>query len=305
MSLPKFACLNGKIVDWSDATIHAFSPVAKYGLGVFEGLRGYWNDQRDDLYLFRVKDHNERLLQSQTAMRFDDSADPEDLRSHLIELLRANNFREPVHIRMMVFLDGPGEMSATGPLGTVITALPRTAAGAEAPGINVQTSSWTRMPDMVMPARIKCNANYHNSRLALIQAKVDGYDAPLILNSRGKISEGPAMCFFLVRDGRLITPHITSDILESITRDTVLKIATERLNVVVEEREIDRSEVYISDEAFFCGTGAEITPIASVDRIPLGDGQVGPLTQRIRKLYSDLVHGISDYRSEWLTSVYK
>ncbi|ASP94019.1 branched-chain amino acid transaminase [Sinorhizobium meliloti] len=304
MTLPEFAYFNGKIVPWNDAKVHIFSPVAKYGIGIFEGIRGYWNPAEEQIYLFRLRDHLERYAFSQKAMRFDAGPSDEELTQALIDLCRANQFRTTVHIRMMAFIDEMGEMGATGPVGTAVTALPRATTKQVSAGASAQISSWMRMPDNVMPARIKCNANYHNSRLAVMQAQRDGYDVALLLNSRGKLSEAPAMCVFMVRDGQLITPGATSDILESITRQTVMEIAEEYLGLKTVERDVDRTELILAEEVFYCGTGAEITPVTSVDRIAVGSGEPGAITRRLQHLYLDLVTGDSKDHPQWRTAIY-
>ena len=155
-----------------------------------------------------------------------------------------------------------------------------------------------------MPLRVKCNANYNNGRLALIQARADGYEAAIMINTQGHVSEGPSMCMFMVRDGVPVTPSVTSGILESITRETLLHISREYLDLEPVEREIDRSELYAAKEAFFCGTGWEITPITSIDRLKVGDGQVGPVVRRLQEVYFDLADGKNPDHPEWRTPVY-
>jgi len=156
-----------------------------------------------------------------------------------------------------------------------------------------------------MPARVKCNANYHNGRLAMLQAKADGYGAPILLNKSGKVSERPSMCFFLVRDGRPITPSLTSDVLESITRSTILQLVREHMGVAPVERDVGRSELYAAEEAFFCGTGWEFTPITSIDGLPVGSGAVGPVVRRLQKIYFDVVEGRVPDHPEWRVPVYQ
>lgn len=304
MSSAEFAYINGEILPWNDAKIHVFSPVAKYGIGIFEGIRGYWNEHQEQLYLFRLHEHLNRYAFSQKAMRFDEGPSGGELTQALIDLCRANKFRTTVHIRMMAFVDGFGEMGATGPIGTAITALPRATTKQVSAGASAQISSWMRMPDNVMPARIKCNANYHNSRLAMMQAQRDGYDVAFLLNLRGKLSEAPAMCVFLVRNGELVTPSGTNDILESITRRTVIEIAEEYLQLKTVERDVDRTELILADEVFYCGTGAEITPVISVDRIPIGDGKPGPITAKLQEIYLSTVTGENGDHPDWRTGVY-
>ena len=304
MTPPEFAYQNGKIIPWNQATLHVFSLAGKYGIGVFEGIRGYWNEAEKQLYLFRLKEHLERYVYSQKAMRFDPGPGQAELTQALMDLCKANDIRTAAHIRLMAYLMNEGDMVETGPVGTVITALPRPQTIEAKKGASVQISSWMKMPDNTMPARIKCNANYHNARLATIQAKQDGYDTAFLLNSRGKLAEAVTMCVFLVRNGQLITPDTASDILESITRQTVMDMAGEYLGLETVERAVDRSELIAAEEVFYCGTGAEITPVTAVDRIPVGDGQPGDLTRKLQEIYLSLVTGTDPNHPEWRTPVY-
>ena len=304
MFLAKYVFLDGEIVPWDEAKVHVFSPIAKYAAGVFEGIRGYWNAEREEMYLFRLADHMARLHHSQAFMRFDEMIDGTRLMEKTVDLVRANEFRETIHIRVMVYVDGEGDVGARGPVGVAITAVPRPLPKKVVDGCSAQVSSWLRIPDHAMPPRVKCNANYNNGRLAMVQARTDGYDTALLINTRGKVSEGPSMCFFMVRDGVPVTPGVNSDILESITRRTVLDICGEYLDVEPVERDVDRSELYVAEEAFFCGTGWEITPITSFDRLTVGDGGVGPFVRRLQKVYFNLVEGKIPDHPEWRTPVY-
>ena len=305
MSLAKYVFMNGEIIPWDDARVHVFTPIAKYGTGVFEGIRGYWNAEDEEMYLFRLKEHMQRLHQSQSFMRFDEIVDGDDLIEKTIELIRANGFRETVHIRVVIHVEGEGDLASRGPVGTAITAIPRPLPKKVVDGCSAQVSSWLRIPDHAMPLRVKCNANYNNGRLALLQARADGYEAAIMLTTRGKVSEGPSMCFFMVRDGVPVTPNVTSDILESITRQTILEICREYLDLDPVEREVDRSELYGAEEAFFCGTGWEITPVTSIDQLPVGDGQVGPVVRRLQETYFNLAEGKIPDHPEWRTPVYR
>lgn len=305
MAKAKYIYFNEKIVPWEEAKIHIFSPVAKYGIGVFEGIRGYWNAGAREMYLFRLMEHMDRLMYSQTVMRFDRIIDEQKLIEGTIKLIRANELKENVHVRVQLYLDGEGDVSACGPVGIAITAVPRPVPKQVNTGIKSHVSSWIRISDLAMPARVKCNANYHNGRLAMLQAKNDGYDAPILLNQAGKVSEGPTMCFFMVRGGRIITPSLTNDVLESITRSTVLQLASEQNGMEPTERDVDRSELYAAEEAFFCGTGWEITPIISIDGLPVGSGVVGPVVRQLQKSYFDVVNGTVSAHSEWRTPVYQ
>ena len=304
MAKAKYVFFDGAIVPWDDARMHIFSPAVKYGAGVFEGIRGYWNDEQQQMFVFRLAEHLDRLRYSQMMMRFKDPIDGEQVALHTLELLRANEFRETVHIRPTVMVDGDGESSARGPLMLAISAVARPLPKRVSTGCSAQVSSWQRVSDRAMPMRVKAHANYNNARFAAIQASEDGYDTAIFLNDRGKVSEGPGMCLFIVRDGVPITPSITSDILESITRDTVLELFRARLGLKPVEREVDRSELLAAEEAFFCGTGWEITPLTSVDRMAVGTGEVGPITKAIQQIYFDTVHGRVDEYQSWRTPVY-
>ena len=293
---------NREFVPWNEARVHVFSPFAKYGAAVFEGIRAYWSEQRGRMLVFRLREHMERLEVSQRIMRFDEIAPADDLCAATIELVRRNSFRTPVHIRPTVYVDGDGGSSARGPIGTFITAVPRGTPERVHDGCTAQISSWERISDRSMPARAKANANYNNARFAGIQAGIDGYDAAIMLNSRGKVSEGQGMCVFLIRDGVAVTPSVTSDILESITRDTVLTLLG-GMGVDTAERDVDRSEFFAASEAFFCGTGWEITPINAVDGTAIGPGRPGPITRRLQQVYFDLVMGVTDDHPEWIAEV--
>jgi len=294
--------LNGEYIPWNQANIHVFSPAVKYGGSVFEGIRGYWNTEREKLYLFRLEEHMQRMEVSQKIMRFTEVASSDVMVEATIELMRRNNFRRSVHIRPTVYLDGIGGSSARGPIGRFITAIPRSTPKKVEVGCRAQVSSWERISDRSMPARAKSNANYNNARFAGIQASIDGYDAAIMLNSRGKVSEGQGMCIFMIRNGVAVTPSITSDILESITRDTVITLFTE-MGIEIQERDLDRSEFYDASEAFFCGTGWEVTPINDIDGAPVGDGKPGELTRKIQQAYFDLVMGAVEDKHGWLTEI--
>lgn len=293
---------NGKYVPWDEAKIHCFSPAVKYGAAVFEGIRGYWNPDQEKMYIFRLQDHMVRLELSQRIMRFEEVVSAREMCDATVEMMRRNAFKGSVHIRPTVYVDGYGESSAQGPIGRFITAVRRDTPRKVETGVKAQISSWQRISDNVMPARAKANANYNNSRFAGIQAKVDGYEAALLLNSRGKVSEGQGMCVFIVRKGVAITPSVTSDILESITRDTVITLLKDA-GVEVQERELDRSEFFDASEAFFCGTGWEITPLINVDGFPIGSGTPGQVTKEVQKRYFDAVMGRTEDTRGWLTAV--
>ena len=303
MERPKYIFLNDELVPWADAKVHVSTAAFKFGTAVFEGLRGYWNEKDQQMYLFQMAAHMKRLEFSQKFMRFEKIFDAAYVTQKTIELLRANEFRATVHSMTTVFVDGFGGPTVCGPIGLAITAAERGGPGLLDTGCTAQVSSWQRVPDNAMPMRVKCNANYQNGRLAGLQAKADGYDTAILLNARGKVAEGPGMCFFMVRDGVVITPHTSSDILESITRSTVLELLREA-GIETRERDIDRSELAAAEEAFFCGTAWEVTPVIAIDRLEVGRGEVGPLVRELQERFFAVAKGESADHPEWRTPVY-
>ncbi|MBF2759327.1 MAG: branched-chain-amino-acid transaminase [Ectothiorhodospiraceae bacterium AqS1] len=298
----RFIYLDDQILPWEDARVHVASVGFKFGAGVFEGVRGYWNADKKGLFLLQLEEHLKRLEFSQRFMRFDEILPAPYVGERALELLRANAFEENVHVMITAFVKGYGSPATTGPIGLSIVASPRKDIVWTKSGCTAHISSWQRVPDSAMPMRVKCNANYQNGRLATMQAQADGYDTAILLNGRGKVAEGPGMCLFMVREGKAITPPITSDILESITRSTVMQLC-EGLGIEVVEREIDRSELVAADEAFFCGTAWEITPIIAVDRLPVGNGEVGPVVRRLQERFFSITGARSEDAMEWLTPV--
>ena len=259
--------------------------------------------QTGQLALFRLEEHVRRLQIGMKILRFDQTYDIDYLRDCLTRLIRAIDPDDDVYIRLLVYIEGMGLLSTTGPVGFTAAVMPREHTKFVDEGMSLGVSSWHRLPDNASPPRIKCAANYHNARLTIFQAKADGYDGALMLTAEGKVSEAPIACFFMVRDGKLITPSRTSDILESITRDTILTRYRELTGREVEERVVDRSELYFADEAFLCGTGQEIVPVTSIDRLPVGNGNVGSLTRQLREDYFSIVRGTVPDHPEWRTLI--
>ncbi|HVL71582.1 MAG TPA: branched-chain-amino-acid transaminase [Beijerinckiaceae bacterium] len=304
MPTARWMCLDGTIVEYGDCMVHAFSGAVKYGAGVFEGIRAYWDEAERELNVFRLTEHVERLRFGMKVLRFEPVYDAAFLEDCLLRTLRANALREDTHIRMIAFLSGDDELPATGPVGLVIGAVPRPSAASVAKGIRVRVGSITRIADNALPPRVKATANYINNRAADLEARRDGYDGVIMLTPQGRVSEGAGACFFMVRDGVLITPDVTSGILESITRDTVIRIAQELYGLPVVERAVDRTELYAAQEAFWCGSGQEIVPILEIDRLAVGDGAVGPITRRLQQAYFDLVRGRRPEWPEWRRPVW-
>ena len=300
----KYILFNGEIIPYNEAKIHVMTPAVRYGANVFEGIRAYWNEKEEELYIFRLREHLSRLKNSAKMMRMDTDLDLMDVEP-VLRIIRANGIREDCHLRYHVYVDGSGNIYSRSPIGFYVIAVPLGRTKDIHHGIPVGVCFWVRTSDNAIPPRIKCVANYQNSRLAYLEALQNGYDSPLILTANGRVSEGPGAAFFLVRDGIPITPSITCDILESITRDTLIHVFKDKHGLHTQEREIARTELYVADEAFFCGSGWEITPIISIDGIPLDQGNVGPITKTIQKEYFDIVRGIDPSYPQWRTSVQK
>jgi branched-chain amino acid aminotransferase len=302
-SSSRYLYLNGKLLPYDEARIHVSSAAVKYGASVFEGLRAYWNARQGELYVFRLREHIDRLFGSLRLMRMEHAFTRDELASSILEVLRKNEVREDVHIRQSAYLEADAGLDVTGPVGLAVDARPHRVT--DKPGIGVGVSSWTRISDGAMPPRIKCSANYQNGRLAMLEARANGHEGALLLNTRGKLAEAPGACCFIVRGGVPITPPVTADILESVTRATILELCRKELGLTPDVRDVDRTEVYLAEEAFLCGSGWEITPLLSVDRLPLGDGAgPGPVTRAIKQCYFDVVRGEKAAYRSWLTPVW-
>ncbi len=299
-----FLSLNGRLVPWDDGRVHMLSPAFKYGACVFEGIRGYRAAEGDDVLIFRLKEHLDRLEFGMRVMRFDAPPSAAAMEAALIALIRANGSRGDMHIRLLVWVDGDGEQTATGPVGWGIGAIPRPDNPRVKQGVHVGVSSWMRTPDNAMPARLKVTANYNNGRLSGLQGKADGYDNVILLTAAGHVSESPSSCFFMVRDGVPVTPGLANDILESVTRATLMELLDDEFGLRTQERDIARTELYAAQEAFFCGSGGEIQPILSIDRLPVGKGEVGPVTKKLQEAYFAAVRGAAPGRAGWLTPVW-
>ena len=301
MWTPKLIMMNGELLPFAEAKLHPLSLAVTYATTVFEGLRAYHVPATGQFSLFRLDEHVRRLQAGMKLLRLDRTYDVEYLRTCLQRLIRANEPDSDVYVRLLVYVEGTGLMSTTGPVGFTAAAMPREKPKFAETGMSLQVSSWFRLSDNASPPRIKSTANYHNARLAALQAKADGYDGALMLTSGGKVSEAPIACFFMVREGQLITPETSSEILESITRATIITRYRELTGREVVQRVVDRSELYFADEAFLCGTGQEILPVTKIDRFPVGNGEIGPITRLVRDDYFKIVRGVCPDHPEWRT----
>ena len=300
----KLVTINGNLMPLKEAKVSITAPGLSYAALVFEGIRAYWNQEHKQLYIFRLEEHLNRFLNSMKLLKFIDYPSIQSIKSDIISNIQANKYQEDIYIRLQGYIDDWGEMAVRTPVSTSIVSYPRPRAIAFTEGKNFTISSWQRLDDNASPPRIKASANYLNSRLASIQAKESGYDGGIMLGPNGKVSEGPGGCIFLLRNGILITPNITSGILESITRDSILEIS-KKIKLKTETRDVDRTELYIADEIFYCGTGQEIMPILSVDKMLAGDGTPGKITKLLQHEFTEIVRGNNSNFENWITSTYK
>ena len=295
----------GKILNVNDAKINVLAPTSQFGLNVFEGIPCYWNEKKNQLYAFRLEEHYKRLMKSAKLLQMECRYTIAELKKALIDVVRANDYRENISVRQTLFVDGFGSWASEGPVEMFVAPIPRRNTSAEynKRGLNCCITSWQRISDNNLSPRIKCGANYINSRMGQREALRNGYDTCIFLNSSGKVSEGPGSCFFMLKDGKLTTPCLTDSVLESITRDTIKKLAREN-DIEVMERSIDRTELYTCDEAFLCGSAMEITPIYSIDRQSISN-EPGQVTDKLHKYYLDIVKGNCKQHFEWLSEIYE
>jgi branched-chain amino acid aminotransferase len=295
---------NGKFIPWDEARIHILSHVVSYGSCVFEGIRCYATPSGPAI--FRLDDHVRRMLDSAKIYRMDLGFDAAQLRQAMIELVRVNKLQacylRPIAIR------GYGEMGVhpgKNPVEVYIACWEwGKYLGEEAlnEGVDVCVSSWTRIAPNTLPALAKAAANYMNSQLIKMEAVANGYSEGIALDTNGYVSEGSGENIFVVRDGKIYTPPLGASVLPGITRDTVIQLARD-LDLSLTETLIPREMLYIADEVFFTGTAAEITPIRSIDKIRIGEGRRGPVTERLQKVFFDVINGITPDRRGWLTPV--
>ncbi|MDH7489992.1 MAG: branched-chain amino acid transaminase [Anaerolineae bacterium] len=305
--MPKYAFFKGGFVPIENAKVSIMTHAFNYGTGCFEGIRAYWNADENQLFVFRLLEHFQRLHRSCKILHIRLPYSPEELSDLLVELLRREGYREDCYIRPIAYKAdetiGVRLHNLTDEFAMFATPFGRYIEGEL--GARVMISPWRRVDDNAIPARAKITGSYINSALSKTAAAMAGCDEAIVLTHDGHVSEGSAENLFLVRNGKLITPPVTDDILEGITRETVMEIALAEFGLETEVRHVDRSELYTVDEAFFCGTGVQIEPIVEIDHRVIGDGKMGPITQRIYDLYFDIVRGkVAKYR-HWCTPVYR
>ena len=301
----EYAYFGGEFVPIESAKLGIRTHAFLYGTSLFEGIRGYWIPETGELSIFRMKEHYERLLANSRVFYLTPELSLDQLCDITTELVRRNQVQGDIYIRPTLFKNGENITPTlehtvtdfclwTKPLGEYLDLTK---------GLSVCVSSWRRVSDNAIPARAKAGGAYMNTALAVSDARAMGFDDAIFLTDAGTVSEGSAMNLFVVKNGQLHTPSKTEDILEGITRDTLIQLAKAELGIDTVERTIDRTELYTVDEAFFCGTGAQVAPIARIDNRPVGDGAMGPLTRQLQNLYFDVVKNRLPQYSQWCTLV--
>lgn len=300
------AFFQGEFVPLEQAKVGVMTHAFNYGTAVFEGVRGNWNSEDEQLYLFKVREHVQRIRQSATIMRLSIRFSDDELVEIIHKAAEMNGYREDVYIRPLVYKSSEvvGVRMHNLEDDFLVFVTPFGAYLDIDAGARCMTSSWRRVDDTGIPARAKVTGIYVNSALAKTEAQLNGFDEAILLNHDGHVSEGSGENIAIIRRGKIITPPPSDNILEGITLDTALEIARNELGLEVESRSIDRTELYVADEVFMTGTAAHITPVVEVDRVPIGDGRPGPIAKRLQERYFAAITGrVPEYR-DWLTPVY-
>ncbi|MEO8738247.1 MAG: branched-chain amino acid transaminase [Casimicrobiaceae bacterium] len=305
-AIPDYIYMDGAIVPYEQGTVHVLTTAFKFAATVYEGIRAYWSGSQ--LYVFRLREHLERLQDSAVVARMDVGRTPDEITQGMLELIRANKSREDLHIRVLAYVAAEnGGLDSVGPVKVAIAAMPMGRYPGMKPGkeaLDICVSHWRRISESSTPPRVKTTGNYMNSRLALLQARADGYDDCILLDGNGQLTEGPGYNIFVVKRGEVMTPPVTQSLLEGVTRDTIIGLLSSVHGISVRERGIDRTELYLADEAFFCGSGKEVQAIRSVDKHALRGGAPGPIAKSVAEAYSDVVRGRRVAIEGWLTPVY-
>ena len=300
------AFFEGEFVPLEDANINVMTHAFNYGTAVFEGIRGNWNDEQRELYLFRVRDHVRRVLESAKIMRLGLRYSEDEIVETIGKLAELNDYREDVYVRPIVYKSQEivGLRMHDLEEDFLVYVTPFGAYLDPDAGVRCMTSSWRRIDDTSIPVRAKVTGLYVNNAMAKTEAQLNGFDEAIMLNQDGHVSEGSGENIVMIRHGHLITPPPQDNILEGITLETALEIARRELGLEVERRTIDRSELYIADEIFMTGTAAHVTPVTEVDRVAIGDGVAGEISRTLQRRYFDAITGRIPEYAEWLTPVY-
>lgn len=297
---------NGDFIRYHDVRIPPMTHALHYGTSCFEGIRAYWNADQGQLFLLQAAEHFDRLRRSARVLRMDLPQATEELVQITLDLLRRNEFRTDTYVRPLVYLSSEAIVVRLHAMeqSFMLYAVPMGGYIATEGGIRCMTSSWRRISDAAIPARAKVGGGYVNSALAKSEAEENGFDEAIMLTANGHVSEGSAENVFMIRDGVAITPPVTDDILEGITRSCLMQIMRDELGLTVVERSIDRTELYVCDELFLCGTGAQVSPVVELDRRLIGNGRVGPLSQKLQDVYLRAVRGEDPKYAGWTVPVY-
>jgi branched-chain amino acid aminotransferase len=296
----------GEFGRYHDTKLGLMTHALHYGTGCFEGIRAYWNQKQEQLHLLQAPAHYERLRRSANVMRMTVPYSTEELVNLTIELLRRNEFKSDVYVRPLLFASSEeiGVRLHNLQHSFFIYAIPFGNYVEVESGIRCMVSSWRRTPDQSLPARAKITGSYAQSALAKSEAVESGFDEAIVLTVDGHVSEGSAENLFMLKDGVFVTPPVTDDILEGVTRTLLMTVIKEELGKTVVERSIDRTELYTCDELLLCGTGAQISPVVEVDRRSVGTGKVGEFTQELQSIYFGAVRGESAKYKDWTIPVY-
>ncbi len=305
MEVKKYSYFEGKIVPAESAKVSIQTHALQYGTAVFGGIRGYYNKDQDNIFIFRIHDHYTRLLNSTKIMQIQFEKSPQELVDITLQLVKESGYKENIYIRPYIYTSAlqlsPRFHDVKADIAIYILQLNDYMDTKS--GLKTMVSSWRRIDDTTIPTFSKASGGYVNSALAKSEAVQNGFDEAIFLDSRGLVSEGSAENLFMVRDGKLITPSLSSSILEGITRKSILEIA-KNLKIEVVERDVSRSELYICDELFFSGTGVQVAWISEVDRRVIGSGKIGSITEMIQNLFFKIVTGEEKEYMKWLVSVY-
>lgn len=301
----EYVYMNGDYVEKDKATLPVMTHAFLYGTSIFEGIRAYYNKEEDQLYAFRVPEHFERLKRSAKILHMTPTNTVEEYCAITKKLLQMNNYRQNTYIRPTHYKSAErvGTSFLNNPDAFLIFSVTMEEYIDISKGLKVCVSNWRRTSDNAIPPRAKVGGSYVNCALISTDARLAGFDDAISLTEDGKVSEGSAMNLFLVMGGKLVTTKSTNNILQGITRDTIITIAKD-LGYEIEVRDVDRTELYIADEAFFCGTGAQVSPITNIDHRDLGDGEIGPISAKIQKLYFDIVCGRVPKYKQWCMPIY-
>ncbi len=301
-----YSYFNGEYIPLAEAKIGIMTHAFNYGTACFEGIRGYWNAEDQQIYLFRLREHFERMAGSVKILSLKLPASVDELCSITRELIRRNGYKEDAYMRPTCYISSEviGVKLHGLETGFCIYAVPFGSYIDIDRGLKVGVSSWKRIDDNMIPARAKIAGSYVNSAFAKSEALLNGYDEAIMLTTEGHVSEGSAENLFMMNGGKLVTPPINENLLVGITRHTVMTLAKQEFGMEIVERVIDRTELYTCDELFLCGTGAQIAPVASVDHRPVGTGEVGEFTAKLQKMYFDVVRGKVAKYKDWCSPVY-